>query len=86
MREGAVFVSGVLCLGYVIAAVFFLRFWRDTRDRLFVFFGASFAILALHRILLTAHLGHQLLGYGLRLFAFVLILAAIVDKNLRPGR
>jgi hypothetical protein len=79
----AFFVSGVLCLGYVVAALFFLRFWRDTRDRLFVFFGIAFAMLAVHRVLLTLVDAPDLLGYGLRLLAFLLILAAILDKNLR---
>jgi hypothetical protein len=82
----AAFAAGFLTLGYLVAALFFLRYWRDSRDRLFVFFAASFALLALQRAVLalappTAAL--QLPSYGLRLVAFVLILAAIVDKNLR---
>ena len=80
------FASGALTLGFLVAALFFLRFWRDSKDRLFLFFAASFSLLAVQRAVLalvpsTAAL--ELPGYGLRLLAFVLILVAIVDKNLR---
>lgn len=81
------FVSGALCLGYVVASLFFLRFWRETHDRLFLFFTTSFVVLALQRITLMvvpAVPALELPSYGLRLLAFLLILAAIVDKNLRP--
>ena len=80
----AAFVSGALCLGYVVASLFFLRFGRESRDRLFLFFAAAFAMLAAHRVLLTLATDWELAGYGLRLLAFLLILVAIVDKNLRP--
>jgi Family of unknown function (DUF5985) len=80
------FFSGALTLGYLVAALFFLRYWRDSRDRLFLFFAGSFALLAVQRAVLalappTAAL--ELPSYGLRLLAFVLILVAIADKNLR---
>jgi hypothetical protein len=80
------FLSGALTMGYLVAALFFLRYWRDSRDRLFVFFAASFTLLAVQRAVLalvppTAAL--ELPSYGLRLLAFLLILAAIADKNLR---
>ncbi len=84
-RVGVVLLmSGALAAGYGVAALFFLRFWRDTRDRLFVFFGMAFALLALQRVALAcAILGGRdtLVYYVLRLGAFLLIIAAIVDKN-----
>jgi hypothetical protein len=83
------FVSGALCLGFLVASLFFLRFWRETRDRLFLFFTMSFVVLALQRITLmmtSAVPALELPSYGLRLLAFLLMLAAIVDKNLRPRR
>jgi hypothetical protein len=80
------FLSGALCLGYLVAAAFFLRFWNETHDRLFVFFAIAFAFLALQRLSLMA-VAHsatlELPSYGLRLLAYVLILAAVIDKNLR---
>lgn len=78
------FASGVLVMGYALSALFFARFWRDTRDRLFLFFAAAFAILALHRMGLVfsaAHGASTTIYYLLRLLAFLLILAGIIDKN-----
>jgi hypothetical protein len=79
-------VSGMLVAGYAVVCVFFLRFYRETRDRLFVFFAMAFAILGVQRLGLTftvtgSHYADWL--YLLRLLAFLLILYAIVDKNRR---
>jgi hypothetical protein len=81
-----IFIAGLLTMGNAIAALFFARFWRETSDRLFGFFSAAFALLALQRALLAAApaLGiSDLWSYLIRLAAFVLILLAIVDKNRR---
>ena len=82
-------VSGVLVMGYAVAGLFFLRFWRETRDRLFGIFAGAFWLLALQRLLLALHHNpdEQVWLYGIRLLAFVLILVAIIDKNrgARPG-
>ena len=83
------FLSGALTMGYLVAAGFFARFWRKTMDRLFLAFALAFLLLALNQAL--AHwLGaaDERLGYTylLRVLGFVLILAAIVDKNLARGR
>jgi hypothetical protein len=81
------FISGVLVAGYSVAGLFFLRFWKQSRDRLFAFFAAAFWLLAAQRGAL-ASLEHGAPSstwlYAVRLLAFLLILAAIVDKN-RPG-
>ena len=78
-------LAGAVTLGYAVAAVFFLRFWRKTADRLFLAFAAAFVLLALNQVLASV------LEYGdertpfvyiLRVLGFVLILWAIVDKNL----
>jgi hypothetical protein len=79
------FLSGAVTLGFLVAATFFLRFWRRTRDRLFIAFAAAFALLALNQVL-AAFLGagDELTPYTyvLRVLGFVLILLAIVDKNI----
>ncbi len=83
------FVYGAITMGYTIAALFFLRFWRTTRDRLFLLFAASFAILAIHRVVLFASedpAEHRPLVYVARLAAYLIILFAIHDKNRRPAR
>ena len=78
------FLGGMLAMGYLIAGVFFLRYWRRTRERLFASFAIALFILALQRVLLAANLAiieDDTWYYALRLLAFVLILWAIVDKN-----
>ena len=83
------FLSGAITLGFFVAAVFFLRFWRRTHDRLFLAFAAAFALLAVNQAL-AAFLGagDELTPYTyvLRVLGFVLILFAIVDKNVSNGR
>jgi Ca2+/Na+ antiporter len=80
------FLWGALAMTSVIASIFFMRYFRLTRDRLFVFFSIAFLVLALNWIgLAIADPGietrHQV--YVLRLLAFVLILIGIIDKNRR---
>jgi uncharacterized membrane protein len=82
-------VSGMLVTGYAVAGLFFLRFWRETKDRLFGIFAAAFWLLAAQRLALALSddpNGDQLLLYGIRLLAFVLILIAIIDKNRGSSR
>jgi hypothetical protein len=85
------FLAGAVTLGFLVAAVFFLRFWQRTRDRLFFAFAAAFALLALNQALATfLGAGDELTPYAyvLRVLGFILILYAIVDKNIsaRPAR
>lgn len=80
------FLMGVIAMASIVAALFFLRFWKDTGDRLFAIFSASFLLLAITRLGLALS-REQLEGhthwYWVRLAAFLLILFAIVDKNRR---
>ncbi len=79
-------VSGMLVAGYLVAALFFLRFWTQSRDRLFAMFAAAFGLLAIQRSALTvsgAPIEEQTLFYVLRLVAFGVIAFAIIDKNRR---
>lgn len=78
------FLGGMLAMGYLVAAIFFLRYWRRTRERLFASFATALFILALQRALLAANFAiieDDTWYYGLRLLAFVIILWAIVDQN-----
>jgi hypothetical protein len=80
--------SGVLLMGYAVAALFFLRFWKETRDRLFAIFAGAFFLLCVQRLALAVIPGSEqdpVLLYSIRLLAFVLILFAIVDKNRARG-
>jgi len=80
------FLSGAMAMGCGVAALFFLRFWRKTSDRLFLLFAVSFSLMALNRILMgVVRLPEQ--GYPyvyvVRLVANLMIIYGIVDKNRR---
>jgi hypothetical protein len=83
-----VFFLGGLTVGCLAVALFFFRFARDTRDRLFLFFGSAFLVLSAHWLLLAlvrpASEFRPFL-YLIRLGAFLLILTGIAVKN-RPPR
>lgn len=82
MTAAAAFISGTLVMAYIIAGCFFLRFRRDTGDRLFSFFAVAFWLLAIQRTIVTLASPPETI-YLLRAAAFVLIIIAIVDKNRR---
>jgi hypothetical protein len=80
------FLMGTIAMASSVAALFFLRFWRDTGDRLFAIFAVAFFLLAITRlglVLSQQQLEGQTHWYWVRLAAFVLILLAIIDKNRR---
>jgi len=80
---------GVLVTTCIVAAMFFLQYWRTSRDRLFAFFAVAFAAMAIDwfgHALPTSSGPLRAEDYLIRLFAFVVIIIAIVDKNRRPGR
>jgi len=82
------FLAGATAMGFALAALFFLRFWRDTRDGLFLSFALSFLLLALVQALLTLAdipIEERSWVYLLRLLAYLLILVAIVRKNLKSN-
>ncbi|HEX7114628.1 MAG TPA: DUF5985 family protein [Steroidobacter sp.] len=82
MLEG--FLLGVIVTGSFAAGAFFLKFWRQTRDQLFLGFSAAFFIEAANRLaflfLEQPNEGDPVI-YLVRLFSYVLILAAIIHKN-----
>lgn len=80
------FLSGAVALGFAVCALFFLKFWRRTREELFLAFSLAFLLLGLGQtILALANLATEERGsvYLLRLLAFLLILVAIYRKNSR---
>jgi uncharacterized membrane protein HdeD (DUF308 family) len=83
--------SGAIAMASFIVALFFLRFWRDSRDRFFLYFALSFGIEGVHRIVTALSYDDNEdspLHYLVRLLAYGLILWAILEKNLpaRSGR
>ena len=78
------FVFGIITMGYVVAGLFFAKFWRRSRDLLFAIFAVAFWLLALNQAIvavLDVPREEQSWAYLLRLAAFILIIVAIVYKN-----
>jgi hypothetical protein len=78
-------ITGAIAMASIIIALFFLRFWRSTRDRFFMYFALSFAIEGAHRVvsaLLFQENEDSPQHYLVRLLAYGLILWAILEKNL----
>jgi hypothetical protein len=82
------FLGGAIVMGFAVAALLFLKFWRRTREGLFLAFSGSFLLLGVTQALLS--LGgfvdeQRSWLYLLRLAAFLLILFALFLQN-RRGR
>jgi hypothetical protein len=81
------YLWGVLAMASLVSALFFLQYWRTTRDRLFAFFSAAFALMAVEWTV-SASLGMYQEGQHfyvllLRILAFVAIIVGVLDKNRR---
>ncbi len=86
------FLLGAVVVACLAAGLFFLRFWRRTRDRLFATFAVAFWVLGLNwAVLACLQVARpeqpdevdevRTALYVVRLLAFLLILAAVIDKN-----
>ncbi len=83
------FYLGLLTMASAVAALFFARYWKVSGDRLFGFFALAFVAMTVNWIGLSAvdpALEAQHYVYLVRLLAFALIIAGIVDKNRRDKR
>ena len=83
------FLFGAVAMADAVAALVFLRYFQRTRDRFFLFFAMSFALQGLGCVLAMAFAAFDdtsTNGFVLRLFAYLLILAGIFDKNLPRRR
>lgn len=81
-------INAMLAGGMIVAAagvaLFFLRFWRRSRDRLFLWFAIAFFVQALDRLALSlggGAPGEHIWIYGVRFVGFAMLLVAIIDKN-----
>lgn len=80
------FLHGAVSLGCAVLATFFLRFWRQSHDRLFLFFAVAFFVLAADYAMLGLNAGAtewRLPVFIVRVTAFLIILVGILDKNRR---
>jgi hypothetical protein len=79
------FLAGMITMGYLVAALFFVRFWRQTKDHLFIAFGLAFLLFAINQGLVAlAGIPREERSwmYLIRLAGFALIIVAIVTKNI----
>jgi hypothetical protein len=82
---------GAIAMASMVAALFFLKFWRQTRDGLFLLFALAFGVDAAMRLLLglsDVSAEWEPFFYTARLVSFGLIIVAIVQKNRqrKPSR
>ena len=78
------FTAGAITMGFLVAALFFLRFWRTTREGLFLSFAFAFFLLGAGQGMLTfTDMGDEDRSwlFVVRLAAFLCILLAIWRKN-----
>jgi uncharacterized membrane protein len=83
------FVTGASVMACLVAVLFFARFWRRTREPLFAWFAVAFGLMGLNWQLLalsdpSAEFRPYL--YLLRLAAYAMIAAAVIQKNRRRPR
>ena len=79
------FIAGAITAGFVVVSLFCFKFWRRTRDGLFLAFALAFVILAFGQVaqVLANTQSEYVSGvYLLRLVAFLLIIGAVLRKNL----
>lgn len=80
------FLGGAVTMGFAVAALMFLSFWRRSGESLFLAFAGSFTLLALNQGLLSftrIPLEERSWLYLLRLAAFLLIIISIWRHNRR---
>jgi uncharacterized membrane protein HdeD (DUF308 family) len=80
------FLEGVIATASLAAGLFFLRFWRDTRDSLFLAFALAFFIEGVNRCFRVFFVHPSEASpwvFVVRALAFFIILAGIVNKNRR---
>lgn len=82
------FLSGAITMGFLVAGLFFLKFWKRTGEGLFLPFALAFWLLGATQALLTFTkfpAEERSWLFLLRLAAFVLILTSIAVKNRRSS-
>ena len=83
------FLGGAVSMGFAVATLLFLKFWKRTRDGLFLAFAAAFLLLGINQALLSLAnipVEERSSLYLIRLAAFVIIIGALVFKNRQSKR
>ena len=82
------FLYGAVVMGFAVACLLFLSYWRRTRQALFLTFAACFFLLSVNYAwlaLTNIPVEERSPLYLVRLLAFGLIIVAIVQSN-RGGK
>jgi len=82
------FLQGISATAAWASGVIFFRFWRQSHDALFAFFGSAFWLLASSWALVALFSPTQEARpyvYGVRLVAVVLLIVGMVLKNRREA-
>jgi hypothetical protein len=78
------FIGGANIFGFCLIALFFLKFWRRTRDPFFSAFAVAFFVMGIGRVVeaisRNTHASTPTV-YLFRLLAFAIIIYAIIQKN-----
>jgi len=80
------FLSGAVSALFLVAGLFFLRFWKRTRDGLFLAFALAFLLLGLNQalvVLARVPVEDRSPLFLLRLVAFAIIIWAVFQKSRR---
>lgn len=78
------FLQGSIFVAFLVTGLFFTRFYLRSRDRFFAMFSGAFLLLSTERLLLALidpNAETRSSVYVLRLFAFIVIIVAIIEKN-----
>jgi uncharacterized membrane protein len=81
-----IWMQGAIAIGYLVVAIFFIQFWLETHERVFLFFATGFVVLTIHRALLglaNEDLDWRAVTFSLRLAGYVIILIGIIDRRSR---
>ena len=81
------FLHGTIAMACFVIGLVFLKYWRLSRDRFFIWFAAAFWVFMVGWLLKLAgpdYEEHTHYLYLPRLAGFLMILLAILLKNRRP--
>jgi hypothetical protein len=73
-------------MGFLVAALFFWRFWRKSNDGLFIAFSAAFLLFAIDQFFHAVAIGESasyVWSFLFRLAGFGLLIYAVLRKNLK---
>lgn len=80
----ASFLDGAVAMACLAISVFFLRFWRQSEERLFLCLASGFGVFAINYAalgLLPLADEHLAYAFALRLVGFVAILVGVAMKE-----